>query len=162
MLNQIAPIFTLWWKPRQTLLDLPAEKLYMVAYLIAALTASIRTYGRESAISGLTGMVWIDGMLAFLIGLFMFFIVSGILTWIVFLFGKRLRVIKVMNILGYANTPALAGYGLSAAYAASGMNQPGVSTAVQIAAGLLTAFSVVLWVWGLIISPGQPRVDSKT
>ena len=153
-------------QPKTALLELPSDRFYLLAFVIFEYLIFETVRGDR----------WVFTLMG--VGAVFFPIGALILKGIVRLFGKNLSLKKVMNIVGYAQTPrlvtawvyfltrALMPPEMRAAMEAPFSFPEQYETLVIVLAllGILIfCYSVFLLIWGLVISPdtGKEGILSK-
>lgn len=165
MRQQIKTLIGIIIRPKQTLLELPSDKFYILAFFISSYFA----YARMVRKGFFQKMAEATGSTIFVVSIFIALTIIGflvgalILKGIVRLCGKKFTLKKVMNILGYTQTPrlifalpvSLMFIFMPARVKLSFMlgEYKIASIALAVIGGILLLYTIFLLIWGLIICP---------
>ena len=151
--------------PRATFLSLPSNRLYVLG-IFGPLYCGVARAFRSRTYEVLHG--WLGGNLqvalfAAAVGLVMIPLGAWLIRQGLRLFQKRLSIIKLMNIYGYALVPRLivAGVGYLTLFSHRTLfvaEQPSVGLIVLTLLGLAASiYTLVLYVYGIVVCPSEDR-----
>ena len=163
--EQLLPMMNIIIRPKETLKNLPSDKFYIVGFFISAYFsyASVSRNGGLDAFQSKASAFVVFSMMCII-----FYVITAfIIKIIILIFGKRLSVKKVMNIVGYSQAPRLllslpiSLLLLLLPYESKielffSIDEGGVISViaiiVSIVGALLLFYSLFLLIWGFIVS----------
>jgi hypothetical protein len=165
-IDQLKSIPRVLYRPRSTLRSLPADRLYLLAFL-APLYFTYARAVRTGNLARLTEMAGSKPLAyALFLSLAIAFIPLGalIIKLIIGLFGKKLTLLKLMNLYGYALVPRLLIAIPMSLYVNVLMPEedrmflilgevPSWFSIVAVIAGVVCVYSIALYVYGIVVSP---------
>ncbi len=174
MLNQLKAIIGVITEPKKTFQDLSSSRLYALAFLSPLYFGYARA-ARTGSIQKMTDMVG-NNLFAYaillIIGLVAIFLGAALVKLIVRLFGKRLTLVKLMNIYGYALVPRLlVSIPMSICLAMLPQTTkdmmllgeiPGWFLALSALGGIALIYAIVLMVYGIVVSPSYDKAQTDS
>jgi hypothetical protein len=176
MTDQLKAIPRVLYRPRSTLRSLPADRLYLLAFLAPLYF----TYARAVRTGNLAKLTERAGSTLLAYALFLSLAIAFIplgallVKLIIRLFGKRLTLFKLMNLYGYALVPRLLIAIPMSLYVNFLMPEedkmflilgeaPSWFNIVAVLAGVVFVYSIALGVYGIVVSPSTstPREASE-
>lgn len=165
--GQLRSVWDIMVSPRRTLLSLPNDRLWPMAFLISVYFTLARLV-RQGWMARMSTTV---GSSLFALAIFLvlsfgaFCVVGAFFHVLIRILGKKLTLRKVLNILGYSQAPRLylsVPLSIITALLPEEM-RPALIAGLQNPAGLvvvcggsmLLLYSIVLMIWGFAISPDQ-------
>lgn len=163
MMNQIAAALNIFLHPKRTMQELPSDRLYALAVvnpLFFGVARAFRPRTHAMLHERLGGNLQIV-LFAVAVTLVMLPLGGWLMQRIVRLFRKRLSVMKILNISGYAYVPRLvvAVIGYAVLFA-----NPSVFLANRLSPALLALivlgslgmiYTIFLTVYGLVVAPSE-------
>lgn len=167
MKNQLIAIPRLFYRPKAALTSLPNDKICVFAILVPlyfGYARALRT-GGVSKIAELTGSKFITLGIIVVLGLIGIFLGGVVVKLIVMLFGKRLKLFKLINLHGYSMIPRFMISAPTSLYVNYLMSEdqkielmlgmfPLWFKVGAIAGGILLFYGIALYIFGIVVSPG--------
>ena len=165
MMHQLKAIVGVLAKPRTTFRELPSNSIYALAFLTPlyfGYSRALRT-GSLKRMTELVGSSLLAHLVLLLIALVAIPFGALLVKVVVRLFGKRLTLVKLMNIYGYAFVPRLA-VSIPASICFAMLPEdtkammllgevPGWFIALTALGGIVFLYSIFLWFYGVVVSP---------
>ena len=163
--EQVRAMYQVLAHPKSTFLALPANRVYALGVLAPLYFGVARAFQprRYEALRGWLGGDLQIGIFAVVIGLVMIPVGAWLIRQMLKLFKKRLSVVKLMNIYGYALVPRLivAGVGylvLLSNRTLMSAEKPSTSLIVLWTLGFSALlYTIVLHVYGIVVCPSEEK-----
>lgn len=173
MLDQLKAIIGVFIHPKSTFQNLPSNKIYVLAFLTPlyfGYARGMRT-GSFIKLTEFTGNNLLTYAIVFLIALVAIPGGAFIAKLVVRLFGKKLTLMKLMNLYGYAFVPRLV-LAVPASISFAMVPQetktlmlmgdvPAWFVVLTVVGGIAFLYSIFLYIYGIVVCPSHTVAVSK-
>jgi hypothetical protein len=169
MKEQLRAILGIFTNPKSTMQDLPSHRLYALAIIAPLYFGMVKAFKprNHAVLLESFGSTWMIILLVVGIAVIMIPLGGWLMKQILKLFRKRLSVVKILNICGYARVPrlfvALLGY-IAVLFNPElfKTHQPSPVLFVIIALGIIALlYSLFLTIYGFVVSPSEEVAELR-
>jgi hypothetical protein len=169
MKEQITAMVGVFTNPKRTMQDLPSHRLYVLAIIAPVYFGIARAFKprNHDLLLDWLGSNWMITLSVIVLAAIMIPVGGWLMQQLLRLFRKRLSVVKILNISGYARVPrlAVAALGYIAMYNNPKLfaaDRPSSTLLVIIALGIAALlYSQFLTIYGFVVSPSEEMAGAN-